>query len=91
MTLSLPNSAYSKSVNSPPRIPVTVLSGFLGAGKTTELVFIGQNLNQQNIIRALDECLLTEKELQAGEDYWHTLDDPFHVWEEESENEESVA
>ena len=79
------------------KLPVTVLSGFLGAGKTTvlshilnnvepfgdmhqELVFIGQNLDQKQIIKKLDECLLTEEELLKGRAYWESLNDPFPAW-----------
>ncbi|ABD81240.1 zinc metallochaperone GTPase ZigA [Saccharophagus degradans] len=45
-----------------------------------ELVFIGQGLDKQAVIEALDKCLLTEKELLAGKDYWLGLDDPFPAW-----------
>ena len=47
-----------------------------------ELVFIGQNLDQQRLIQALDRCLLTEDELLKGRQCWETLPDPFPVWEE---------
>ena len=50
-----------------------------------ELVFIGQHLNQPQVIKLLDACLLTDEELQAGEAYWQTLDDPFPEWEEDSQ------
>ena len=46
-----------------------------------ELVFIGQNLNEQEVVRELDACLLTDDELQAGKDYWRSLADPFPVWQ----------
>lgn len=45
-----------------------------------ELVFIGQNLDQEAMTRALDECLLSESELSQGEVYWTTLSDPFPAW-----------
>lgn len=47
-----------------------------------ELVFIGQNLNQQGIVEALNSCLLDDDELLQGKAYWKTLPDPFPVWGE---------
>ena len=47
-----------------------------------ELVFIGQNLDQELMTEALDACLLTEDELLNGRQFWETLPDPFPVWEE---------
>ncbi|MEP2616658.1 MAG: GTP-binding protein, partial [Marinomonas sp.] len=47
-----------------------------------ELVFIGQNLDKQAMISALDNCLLSEEALLNGKEYWATLNDPFPVWEE---------
>ncbi|MEN7343696.1 MAG: zinc metallochaperone GTPase ZigA [Pseudomonadota bacterium] len=47
-----------------------------------ELVFIGQNLDEQAITRALDACLLTEDELLQGRAHWATLEDPFPAWEQ---------
>ncbi|MDO8333303.1 MAG: zinc metallochaperone GTPase ZigA [Nitrosomonas sp.] len=46
-----------------------------------ELVFIGQGLDQQDLCRQLDNCLLTDAELEAGKQYWATLQDPFPSWE----------
>jgi G3E family GTPase len=47
-----------------------------------ELVFIGQGLDQQAMLNALDDCLLSEDELLKGKQYWATLSDPFPVWTE---------
>ena len=47
-----------------------------------ELVFIGQNLDQQGMTQALDDCLLSEEEVLRGKTFWQTLPDPFPVWEE---------
>ena len=49
-----------------------------------ELVFIGQNLDKEAFIQALDNCLLSEQELLAGREYWEQLDDPFPAWGEQS-------
>lgn len=48
-----------------------------------ELVFIGQGLDKAAMIEALEQCLLTEEELLAGQTLWQTLPDPFIAWEEE--------
>ncbi|KAA1154718.1 GTP-binding protein [Pseudoalteromonas sp. FUC4] len=48
-----------------------------------ELVFIGQSLNQQAMIEALDDCLLPEDAVLKGKDFWRTYNDPFPIWEEE--------
>ncbi len=47
-----------------------------------ELVFIGQGLDQDDITRALDDCLLSEEEVLRGRVYWATLNDPFPAWEQ---------
>ncbi|TMO03718.1 4-hydroxytetrahydrobiopterin dehydratase [Pseudoalteromonas sp. S327] len=47
-----------------------------------ELVFIGQSLNKQAMIEALDDCLLPEKAVLKGKDFWKTYNDPFPIWEE---------
>lgn len=46
-----------------------------------ELVFIGQNLNQAETQKALDDCLLNEQEVLKGRAFWRTLPDPFPSWE----------
>ena len=48
-----------------------------------ELVFIGQGLDQQKMIAALDDCLLSEDEVLKGKHYWTTLNDPFPAWQEQ--------
>jgi len=45
-----------------------------------ELVFIGQELQKEKIIAALDDCLLKEEEVLKGRSYWDTLKDPFPAW-----------
>lgn len=46
-----------------------------------ELVFIGQGLEREKLIARLNECLLTEDEMEQGRDYWLSLEDPFPDWE----------
>jgi len=48
-----------------------------------ELVFIGQNLDQDAITKALNDCLLSEQEVLLGRAHWGTLQDPFPAWEQE--------
>ncbi|WP_319534952.1 zinc metallochaperone GTPase ZigA [uncultured Vibrio sp.] len=50
--------------------------------KRQELVFIGQGLDQTAMTKALNDCLLNEEELIAGETFWQTLPDPFADWDE---------
>ena len=45
-----------------------------------ELVFIGQELQKEKIITALDDCLLKEEEVLKGRSYWDKLEDPFPAW-----------
>ncbi|MCC5846715.1 MAG: zinc metallochaperone GTPase ZigA [Verrucomicrobia bacterium] len=50
-----------------------------------ELVFIGQNLNREEIQSVLDQCLLTPEEERIGITSWpERLTDPFPAWERES-------
>ena len=47
-----------------------------------ELVFIGQELDRKAIVNTLNKSLLSDNELQKGEEYWVTLTDPFPEWKE---------
>ena len=47
-----------------------------------ELVFIGQNLDQESMIKALDDCLVSEDDMLKGEEFWTSLEDPFPPWQE---------
>lgn len=49
-----------------------------------ELVFIGQGLDKSAVYNALDQCLLNDVELGAGESAWLNLPDPFPQWTEEA-------
>jgi len=46
-----------------------------------ELVFIGQELDEEATVAMLDACLLSDEELNAGRKYWQSLPDPFPGWE----------
>lgn len=45
-----------------------------------ELVFIGQNLDEAMVRQQLDDCLLNDEQLSAGQVFWQTLNDPFPAW-----------
>ena len=47
-----------------------------------ELVFIGQGLDKNKIIKLLDECLLSKEDLLLGVKHWKTFSDPFPKWGE---------
>ena len=47
-----------------------------------ELVFIGQGLDRTAMIDALNDCLVSEEDLDKGEDFWESLSDPFPPWTE---------
>ncbi|MGF1831275.1 zinc metallochaperone GTPase ZigA [Photobacterium angustum] len=47
-----------------------------------ELVFIGQGLEKEKLTARLNDCLLTEGEMEKGLEYWLSLEDPFPEWEE---------
>lgn len=46
-----------------------------------EMVFIGQDMNRNEIVAALEDALLTDEELAMGESSWPYFDDPFPVWQ----------
>ena len=47
-----------------------------------ELVFIGQGLDKTAMIDALNDCLVSEEDLDKAEDFWESLSDPFPPWTE---------
>jgi len=49
-----------------------------------ELVFIGQNLDQDKITKLLDNCLLSDEDLSMGKDHWIKFPDPFPQWGEQA-------
>lgn len=48
-----------------------------------ELVFIGQNIDFNQMRAELDVCLLTDEEMAAGVEGWRLLADPFGPWFEQ--------
>ena len=49
-----------------------------------ELVFIGQNIDFPQLVRELDDCLLTDEEMAGGPEAWCLLADPFGAWQQEA-------
>ncbi len=58
------------TTTAPARLPVTVLSGFLGAGKTTR---------RDDLLADVDR-LISPQEITAGKDEWRAMPDPFPAW-----------
>jgi hypothetical protein len=48
--------------------------------RITELVFIGIDLDQDEVICSLDPCLLTDAEMEMD---WSKLQDPLPAWPEQ--------
>lgn len=46
-----------------------------------ELVFIGINMDESQLRKSLDDCLLTDAEMFAGPHAWQSLADPFPRWD----------
>ncbi|MGY2257826.1 zinc metallochaperone GTPase ZigA [Pseudomonas sp. SDO55104_S430] len=49
-----------------------------------ELVFIGQDIDFEQLTAELDDCLLTDEELALGAEAWRLLPDPFGPWFDEA-------
>jgi len=45
-----------------------------------EIVFIGQNLEEEHTRETLDSCLLDDTEMALGMESWKQLEDPFPKW-----------
>ena len=58
-----------------------------------EMVLIGAHLDQETVTAALDQCLLDDDELEAGEAAWRAMPDPFPEWPQPAPatEEESAA
>ncbi|MCL6704755.1 zinc metallochaperone GTPase ZigA [Pseudomonas sp. T1.Ur] len=48
-----------------------------------ELVFIGQNIDFDQLTEELNACLLTDAEMAQGMEAWRLLPDPFGPWHDE--------
>ncbi len=48
--------------------------------RRTELVLIGQEMDEAALTAQLNDCLLTEAEMAGGPERWKALSDPFPVW-----------
>jgi G3E family GTPase len=59
--------------------------------RRSEIVLIGQYLDQARIEAALHQALVAEDELAAGPRVWETWEDPFAVWEPSCAAEHQVA
>ena len=56
-----------------------------------ELVFIGTDIDKENIRKRIENCLLTDEEFQLGPDEWKLFPDPIHPWELAPEVEEEAV
>ena len=56
-----------------------------------EIVIIGQNINEHEIKKKLDYCLLRDDEMELGPENWvKTFEDPFPDWVESVDPAESI-
>ncbi|WP_353171030.1 zinc metallochaperone GTPase ZigA [Acinetobacter rudis] len=46
-----------------------------------EIVLIGMNMDQQDLIQQFDHCLLSDTEMLLGLEQWQTFENPFEHWE----------
>ena len=46
-------------------------------GRRLEIVFIGHSMNQEDIVKALDQCILNDGEFSHGPETWSRFEDPF--------------
>ena len=50
--------------------------------RRTEMVIIGREMDQDELLRRFRECELTDAEMAGGEEAWSRLNDPFPSWEQ---------
>lgn len=54
-----------------------------------EIVFIGQDLEREEMIWGLDQCLLTDEEMDLGPEAWKQFRDEFPEWDLSEEEDEA--
>lgn len=55
--------------------------------RRNEIVFIGQTLNQPEIMKSLEECLISDEEFKLGDLKWEEMfKDPFTEWQKALKN-----
>ncbi|MCY7375401.1 MAG: zinc metallochaperone GTPase ZigA [Pyrinomonadaceae bacterium] len=57
----------------------------LAGDRRQEIVFIGLNLDRENLIRELDDCLTSEMEAELSANDWRKIKHPFAAWDGEIE------
>ena len=69
--------------NKPPQINESIKEFWTEpyGDRRQQLVFIGIDLNKDDLQKRLEACLLTEEELALGEEAWQKYHDPIHPWE----------
>lgn len=66
-----------------------VLKDSILRNRRQEIVFIGQDLDQARLIKALDAALVTRREWNGGPETWAAFEDPISInWEASDEDEE---
>lgn len=63
-------------------VRASILANFKGefGDRRQELVFIGRKLNQQGLVDALNNALMTDEEMNGGPEVWSQIVDPLPVW-----------
>jgi G3E family GTPase len=56
-----------------------------------EIVFIGVELDQEEVTKKLDECLLSDDEFARGPEFWASFESPFALDFQEAVETESVS
>jgi len=72
-----------------PSYKEAILQDFEGeqGDKRQEFVFIGKDMDEAKVRKAIESCLLTDEELKQGKDVWSDVPNPFMTWNDEEEEE----